>query len=170
MAQGNQAGGPAVVRPGSLPGGDVPSEVTHGAIYHIASRARREVEIDDDLRAALDEVVNSIRRDISEGHTPPPVNDAPCPSCSLVDACIPAVLAGGAPGLAFEGDVSPAASRDRVECGWSQSSLRCTRTLSPSASRDRVESNEACTCSRPSEEEGASNDKSPYHGGDRAKI
>lgn len=70
--------------------------VAHGAIYHASSRRRREVEITDQLRNAVETTVNAIKLIIHSGQLPPPVNDKRCRACSLIDACQPAALANTA--------------------------------------------------------------------------
>lgn len=67
--------------------------VEKGAIYHLGSHRRREVTFDDELRERMEETVIRVREDLRRGMTPPPVNDARCPNCSLIDACVPAVIA-----------------------------------------------------------------------------
>lgn len=71
-------------------GRDVPC----GAIYHYASRRRREVRFDDELRSLTEETVQEVRRLLVTATVPPPVADARCPKCSLFDACMPFTLAG----------------------------------------------------------------------------
>jgi CRISPR-associated exonuclease Cas4 len=71
-------------------GGDVPC----GAVYHYASRRRREVVFDGDLRSLTEETVRAVRELLSTSTVPPPVADARCPKCSLFDACMPFALAG----------------------------------------------------------------------------
>ena len=68
--------------------------VTHGAIYHASSRRRREVEITPALRALVVETAGAIRTMLASGRLPPPVNDARCRECSLIEICQPAALAG----------------------------------------------------------------------------
>jgi CRISPR-associated exonuclease Cas4 len=63
-----------------------------GAIYYVTTRRRREVVFTAALRSEMEEIVRAIRQMQQEGRTPPPVNDARCPNCSLVDACVPAVI------------------------------------------------------------------------------
>jgi CRISPR-associated exonuclease Cas4 len=67
--------------------------VQRGAIYYTSTRRRREVEFTPQLRAELEEVVQEVRRLLRDGETPPPVDDARCPNCSLNDACVPSVIA-----------------------------------------------------------------------------
>lgn len=66
--------------------------VHKGAVYHHSSHRRREVEFTDEMRTRTVEIVRQIRQMQMEGELPPPVNDARCPNCSLIDACMPGVL------------------------------------------------------------------------------
>ena len=66
--------------------------VTHGAIYHASSRRRREVEITPALRALVVGTAEAIRATLANGRLPPPVNDARCRECSLIEICQPAAL------------------------------------------------------------------------------
>ncbi|MHB1938768.1 MAG: CRISPR-associated protein Cas4 [Acidobacteriaceae bacterium] len=64
--------------------------IPKGAIYHQQSRRRREVEIDDALRQAVEAAAQEIRRLLASGKLPPPVEDARrCPECSVRDICQP---------------------------------------------------------------------------------
>jgi CRISPR-associated exonuclease Cas4 len=67
--------------------------VTQGAIYHASSRRRREVEITPALRALVVETAEAIRAMLASGRLPPPVNDARCRECSLIEICQPALAA-----------------------------------------------------------------------------
>jgi CRISPR-associated exonuclease Cas4 len=69
--------------------------VTQGAIYHVSTRRRREVEFTPELRDELAEVIAQVRNQRRTGQMPPAYNDARCPRCSLVDACAPAALVAG---------------------------------------------------------------------------
>jgi CRISPR-associated exonuclease Cas4 len=69
-------------------------DVSRGAVYHYASRRRREVVFDDELRSLAEETVRTVRRMLLAADVPPPVADARCPKCSLFDACMPFALAG----------------------------------------------------------------------------
>lgn len=66
--------------------------VPRGAIYHHASRRRREVLIDAPLRRKLEETVAAVRAMLAAGTLPPPPNDARCHECSLRDICQPEAL------------------------------------------------------------------------------
>jgi len=74
--------------------------VPRGAVYHHGSRRRREVRFDSGLRELTEETVREVRRLLTEGRVPPPVADARCPKCSLLDACMPFALAGVEDGAA----------------------------------------------------------------------
>ena len=67
--------------------------VPRGALYYHASRQRHEVTFDDALRARVEEAVASIREMFESGKLPPAPNDTRCPKCSLIDSCLPAVVA-----------------------------------------------------------------------------
>ena len=69
-------------------------DVPRGAIYHYASRRRREIVFDAELRSATEEVIREVRRLLTTATVPPPVADARCPKCSLFDACMPFALTG----------------------------------------------------------------------------
>jgi CRISPR-associated exonuclease Cas4 len=66
--------------------------VLRGAIFHHASRRRREVVITEQLRRLVDETVAAIRAMLNSGQLPPPVNDKRCPACSLKEICQPQML------------------------------------------------------------------------------
>ncbi|TVQ85804.1 MAG: CRISPR-associated protein Cas4 [Micavibrio sp.] len=68
------------------------TEVTHGAIYHVSSHQRREVALDDKLRAKLLHMLEEMRQFDKTGTMPPPVNDSRCNNCSLIDICQPAAV------------------------------------------------------------------------------
>jgi len=66
--------------------------VPFGAIFHFSSRRRRQVAIDCDLRAAVEEAVRAVRALLSSPVLPEPVDDARCRHCSLAESCQPAVV------------------------------------------------------------------------------
>lgn len=68
-------------------------QVPLGAIYHFRSRRRREVKIDARLREATECATGAVRELLEAGNLPPPVNDARCRHCSLIELCQPAALA-----------------------------------------------------------------------------
>lgn len=77
-------------------------DVPRGAIYHYASRRRREVLFDVALRSLTEKTVLAVRRMMLAGNIPSPVADARCPKCSLFDACMPFALAGALDGKEAE--------------------------------------------------------------------
>lgn len=66
--------------------------VPAGAIYYRASRRRREVLLDEQLRRAVADAVQAIREMLRRSDLPPPVNDARCRHCSLLESCMPEVV------------------------------------------------------------------------------
>jgi CRISPR-associated exonuclease Cas4 len=68
--------------------------VPAGAVYYHGSRRRREVVFDDGLRSRTKAAVTAVRAMLVSLRLPPAVNDARCPNCSLVESCLPAVVAG----------------------------------------------------------------------------
>ena len=67
------------------------TQVPRGAIFHIASKRRRDVEFTSSLRERTLEVIQAVRQQLETGVTPAPVNDARCTHCSLNSACMPTV-------------------------------------------------------------------------------
>ncbi|MFN3651620.1 MAG: CRISPR-associated protein Cas4 [Armatimonadota bacterium] len=67
-----------------------------GAIFSHGSRRRRELALTPELRAETEQAVRDVRAMLRRGALPPAVNDARCPSCSLIDACLPEALAAAA--------------------------------------------------------------------------
>ena len=62
-----------------------------GAVYHVASRQRRQVTFTSELRERVRRTVAAIRAVDSQTSLPSPVADNRCPPCSLVEACMPKV-------------------------------------------------------------------------------
>lgn len=67
--------------------------VREGAIFYASSKRRFVVAIDDRLREQVRQGVEAIRAMLAAETLPPPVNDARCRACSLVDICQPQALA-----------------------------------------------------------------------------
>ncbi len=67
-------------------------DVPCGAVYHYASRRRRDVTFDSALRSLTERTVDAVRSLLVTSTVPPPVADARCPKCSLFDACMPFAL------------------------------------------------------------------------------
>ncbi len=63
-----------------------------GAIFHHNSRRRREIAVNASLRAAVETTVAAVRELIELRKMPPPVNDARCSGCSMIDICLPQVI------------------------------------------------------------------------------
>lgn len=72
-------------------------EVPRGALYFRAERARHTVVFDPALRSRTLRVIEAVREQIERQSLPDAPNDARCPNCSLVNACLPAVV-GNHPG------------------------------------------------------------------------
>jgi CRISPR-associated exonuclease Cas4 len=66
--------------------------VPRGAIYYGATRKRHEVIFDQELRVRTLELVLSIRAMLIAQQLPVAPNDARCPNCSLLHACLPDVV------------------------------------------------------------------------------
>lgn len=66
--------------------------VPKGALYHHASRRRREVCFTPELRAQVEQVIHAVRQLLRGQQLPPPVADARCRDCSLIEACLPFAL------------------------------------------------------------------------------
>lgn len=69
--------------------------VPNGAIYHFASRRRREVAVTLVLKLLMEQTADAIRTMLASGRLPAPVNDRRCPDCSLKSICQPEVMANG---------------------------------------------------------------------------
>ncbi len=63
--------------------------VPAGAIYYHASRRRKEIVFDEDLRTQVRATIAAVRELLSKGSVPPPPNDARCRHCSLRESCLP---------------------------------------------------------------------------------
>lgn len=63
--------------------------VPTGAIFHHASKRRREVHFSPDLRSLVIETAENVRELLKTFAMPAPVADSRCPDCSLIDACMP---------------------------------------------------------------------------------
>ncbi|MFD2170965.1 CRISPR-associated protein Cas4 [Tumebacillus lipolyticus] len=70
------------------------TNIETGAIYHISSKARREVPFTASLRLQVEQVVQQIREWSQREELPPAVNDKRCTHCSLQDACLPHLTDG----------------------------------------------------------------------------
>ncbi len=66
--------------------------VPRGAIYSHAARRRYEVTFDARLRQQTLAVIEAVRELLRTQALPPAPNDARCPNCSLINACLPAAV------------------------------------------------------------------------------
>jgi len=65
------------------------AEIKRGFIYHAASKKRREVLIDENLRRSTIETIESVRRLLSSETVPPAEYKPRCEGCSLNNICLP---------------------------------------------------------------------------------
>jgi CRISPR-associated exonuclease Cas4 len=67
--------------------------VPRGAVYHHGSRRRKELVFDEGLREQVEEMVEAVRRTTKASPLPLVLNDRRCDNCSLIDSCLPSVIA-----------------------------------------------------------------------------
>jgi len=65
--------------------------VVHGAIFHAASKRRREVEFTAQMRKLTEDAVTELRRLVEAGAVPPAVFKPACEECSLYQICLPEI-------------------------------------------------------------------------------
>jgi len=63
--------------------------IGEGALYHVKSRLRRVVKIDDDLREQVKQTVLAVHKIINAQSIPEPVFGKHCDQCSLQEICMP---------------------------------------------------------------------------------
>jgi CRISPR-associated exonuclease Cas4 len=68
--------------------------VPKGAIFHGASKRRREVVFDAELVATTSATIAAVRAMLAAGTVPAPNWDERCRHCSLIDTCQPEMLSG----------------------------------------------------------------------------
>lgn len=66
--------------------------VPKGAIYHFKSRCRSEIQFTASLREETAHLAGLVREMLKGVPMPPPLNDARCPNCSLIGACMPGAV------------------------------------------------------------------------------
>jgi CRISPR-associated exonuclease Cas4 len=66
--------------------------VPRGAIFYHAVRRRHEVEFSSSLRESTLAAIEAVRTMLRSQRLPPAANDARCPQCSLLNACLPGVV------------------------------------------------------------------------------
>jgi CRISPR-associated exonuclease Cas4 len=64
--------------------------VPEGAIFYHGSRRRLPIPFTETLRRMTLQTIDDVRVLLQQNALPPPVNDARCPDCSLMDICVPA--------------------------------------------------------------------------------
>ena len=63
--------------------------VDRGAVFHAASKRRREVEFTAELRHLTENAIAELHRLIEQAHVPSAVFKPACEECSLFDICLP---------------------------------------------------------------------------------
>ena len=91
--------------------------VPAGALYSHATKRRVAVEIDLELRRRTLAAVAEVRGLLIEQQLPPPVNDSRCTDCSLINACLPAIVGGASRVRGYQGSLFRPASAGHV-AGW----------------------------------------------------
>jgi CRISPR-associated exonuclease Cas4 len=65
--------------------------VERGAVFHAASKRRREVEFTAELRKLTEEAIAELHRLVANGSVPAAVFKPACEECSLYEICLPQV-------------------------------------------------------------------------------
>ena len=69
--------------------------VRAGAIFHAASKRRREVPFTPELRAMTQAAIKEVRALLAAGKVPPAVLKPRCDGCSLRGVCLPEITSNG---------------------------------------------------------------------------
>ena len=69
--------------------------IERGAVFHAASKRRREVVFTAELRAQTEAALAELRRMLDAGEVPRAVLKPACEHCSLFGVCLPAATDGG---------------------------------------------------------------------------
>mgnify|MGYP006275919831 CR=1 FL=1 len=69
-------------------------QVSAGALFYGKKRRRQPVEFDSALREETIETARRLHELIASGRTPAPEYSKKCDSCSFIDVCLPAAMAG----------------------------------------------------------------------------
>lgn len=69
------------------------TSVPEGSIYYHSSRRRRTVQFTPELRQLTEQTIVEVRALLQQKRIPPPANDARCPGCSLIQVCMPDLIA-----------------------------------------------------------------------------
>jgi CRISPR-associated exonuclease Cas4 len=67
--------------------------VPEGALFYKSSQRRQEVLLTPELRSATMTILSAVRLLLRQSQLPPPVADARCPNCSLINICMPEIPA-----------------------------------------------------------------------------
>ncbi|UED88649.1 CRISPR-associated protein Cas4 [Streptomyces profundus] len=67
--------------------------IEQAAIYSATDRRRHQITVDAPLREQVMNVTEAVRQMITSASLPSPVTDGRCRRCSMVDSCMPRVLA-----------------------------------------------------------------------------
>ena len=67
--------------------------IARGAIFHVKSKRRREVVLDDTLRQLTEDTARHLHELVASGRIPPPVPLPKCKQCSLRALCMPDLVA-----------------------------------------------------------------------------
>jgi CRISPR-associated exonuclease Cas4 len=70
--------------------------IERGAIFHAASKHRREVEFTPELRVITEKAIADVRALLAAGSVPPAQFAPRCEECSLFEVCVPRVTDAGA--------------------------------------------------------------------------
>ena len=62
-----------------------------GAVFHAASKRRRDVEFTAELRQLTENAIGELHRLVEQANVPPAVFKPACEECSLFDTCLPKV-------------------------------------------------------------------------------
>jgi CRISPR-associated exonuclease Cas4 len=71
--------------------------VERGAIFHAASKRRREVLFTTELRALTEAAIKALHNLVTAGTVPPAEYRPACTECSLFDVCLPKATGGHTP-------------------------------------------------------------------------
>jgi CRISPR-associated exonuclease Cas4 len=91
------------------------TDVPRGAIFYWATRRRHAIECTDALRSAVERAVRAIREQVRSQRLPVAPADARCKRCSLIESCLPTVVAGAARIRGLQGTLFRIDDRERSD-------------------------------------------------------
>ena len=91
--------------------------VFEGVIFSHATKRRARIDCDEGLRRRTRETILAVRELLVRQSLPSPVNDSRCPDCSLINACLPAIVAETHRIRGYQGALFLPADPDSIE-GW----------------------------------------------------